>query len=372
MVLLFGAVAFQGAARFLEIQVRPSASVDPADFVQLEPRQKLSANPYALHAVQTGEADLALDAVVAWGSQPDSSDRVGTDGNPSPTNFNPPAWQSFVPDNDLYFQGFTVYGNFSGARTGEIRIYEGVGVAGEPLATHAIDGGSGDLGVRLDPVEWIPMAKGLSYTMQILLTGNTTGTLQGFFGNVYPAGQSSLGEDVDLRFRMDVGFAKPVLSVANGNPGMVSIDGGDNNGTSAVLALKSGSQTMLLDGNEIDSNGELFLNSNSKGHVHVPVLVIDGGADIAEPFQVANSTAETIPAGSVMVIDASNPGHLKLSTQAYDHRVAGIISGAGGVNTGLTLQQKNVLDGGVNVVLTGRVYSAGSDHKLWLATKVLR
>jgi hypothetical protein len=57
------------------------------------------------------------------------------------------------------------------------------------------------------------------------------------------------------------------------------------------------------------------------------------------------------------VIDESQPGHLKLSEQPYDTRVAGIISGAGGVNSGLTLSQQGVLEGGQNVALSGRVYA---------------
>ena len=57
-----------------------------------------------------------------------------------------------------------------------------------------------------------------------------------------------------------------------------------------------------------------------------------------------------------MIIDEDNPGHLKLSRKAYDSRVAGVISGAGGVNPGIQLKQTGVLEGSQNVALTGRVY----------------
>ena len=57
-----------------------------------------------------------------------------------------------------------------------------------------------------------------------------------------------------------------------------------------------------------------------------------------------------------MVIDEKNPGRLTLSERPYDHRVAGIVSGANGVKPGLTLHQEGVLDGGQNVALSGRVY----------------
>jgi hypothetical protein len=60
--------------------------------------------------------------------------------------------------------------------------------------------------------------------------------------------------------------------------------------------------------------------------------------------------------GSVVVIDEENPGKLKLSTQPRDTRVAGIISGAGGVKPGLRLQQDGVMEGDHHVALSGRVY----------------
>jgi hypothetical protein len=47
---------------------------------------------------------------------------------------------------------------------------------------------------------------------------------------------------------------------------------------------------------------------------------------------------------------------LKRSTRAYDSRVAGIISGARGINPGIALRQEGALDCGENVALSGRVY----------------
>lgn len=86
-------------------------------------------------------------------------------------------------------------------------------------------------------------------------------------------------------------------------------------------------------------------------------LTIMGGADLAEPFPVSgNHGTHDLPPGSVVVIDADTPGHLKKSEQAYDTHVAGIISGAGGVNTGIQLKQEGVLEGSQNVALIGRVY----------------
>jgi hypothetical protein len=97
----------------------------------------------------------------------------------------------------------------------------------------------------------------------------------------------------------------------------------------------------------------LNLNVNG-GTVSVPVLEIRGGSDLAEPFEMSS---KDVPMGAVMVIDDSQPGRLKMSTGAYDSRVAGIISGANGINPGISLHQEGALEGGQNVALSGRVYA---------------
>jgi len=90
-----------------------------------------------------------------------------------------------------------------------------------------------------------------------------------------------------------------------------------------------------------------------RGEVSCAALTIRGGADLAEPF--AMSETEVSP-GSVVVIDEQHPGKLKLSAQAYDRKVAGVVSGAGGVKAGISMIQENALEAGQNVALTGRVY----------------
>lgn len=86
-------------------------------------------------------------------------------------------------------------------------------------------------------------------------------------------------------------------------------------------------------------------------------LTIRGGADIVERFDV---TGDAVEPGTVVVIDTEKPGDLAVSTQAYDRRVAGIVSGAGGVKPGICLGQEGVMDGEVPVAMTGRVYVRAS------------
>lgn len=111
----------------------------------------------------------------------------------------------------------------------------------------------------------------------------------------------------------------------------------------------------------VDLGSELHLNFNSDwantviggANVSVCTLTIRGGCDIAEPFKMSDNE---IPKGAVVIIDENNPGHLKMSEQAHDRRVAGIISGANGVNTGVQLTQEGMFENGQNVALSGRVY----------------
>jgi len=88
-------------------------------------------------------------------------------------------------------------------------------------------------------------------------------------------------------------------------------------------------------------------------HLIVRSLTITGGADLAEPFAM---TEGQLPKGSVVVIDPAHPGKLKLSERTYDKRVAGVVSGANGINPGISLKQEGAMEGGQNVALTGRVY----------------
>ena len=61
----FGAGAFPGADRYLEIGVRPSGSLT---FTTLTPRQQITVTPYALFSGATGFADFATNATNAINS----------------------------------------------------------------------------------------------------------------------------------------------------------------------------------------------------------------------------------------------------------------------------------------------------------------
>jgi hypothetical protein len=62
----FGASAFDGSARFLEISVRPH-SADPGSpaYTTLSPRQQFTSTPYAIRSLSTASADTATTATTA-------------------------------------------------------------------------------------------------------------------------------------------------------------------------------------------------------------------------------------------------------------------------------------------------------------------
>ena len=101
------------------------------------------------------------------------------------------------------------------------------------------------------------------------------------------------------------------------------------------------------------------------------VLVLPGGADhvvaVGERVDLLGGIGpvladvrvlllEQVHGRIELVIVEKRLGGLKRSVYAYDRRVAGIVSGANGINSGIILSQPGVNEGGQNVAISGRVY----------------
>lgn len=150
-----------------------------------------------------------------------------------------------------------------------------------------------------------------------------------------------------------------VQGISNSHDGIIGISNATNK-TGVIGLTSKGSNAVAGISSHKDGVGGYFQNSAGGislkvvGTAELGTLRITG-ADLAEPFEVANANA--IQPGAVMTIDPAQPGQLRVSAKAYDHKVAGVISGAGGINTGLTLKQPGTLaDGAHPVALSGRVY----------------
>ncbi|MFM9994240.1 MAG: hypothetical protein ACKVU4_00400 [Phycisphaerales bacterium] len=113
--------------------------------------------------------------------------------------------------------------------------------------------------------------------------------------------------------------------------------------------------------------GGYFVNTSSAGGAalyadglaKVKTLQILGGSDLAEPFNVHGATeTDPIVPGMVVVIDEANPGDLRLSDRPYDTKVAGVISGANGLEPGMVMRAEGqpMADGEHPVAMTGRVW----------------
>jgi hypothetical protein len=128
----------------------------------------------------------------------------------------------------------------------------------------------------------------------------------------------------------------------------------DSDGTTKVLLSTYG--PTLLNGGNVGIGVFPTSKLEVDGRTKTSELEITGGSDLSEHFDIDNSEQE-IKQGMVVCIDPESPGKLVLSSNAYDRKVAGIVSGAGGVRTGLLMGQKDsVANGAYPVALTGRVY----------------
>lgn len=95
------------------------------------------------------------------------------------------------------------------------------------------------------------------------------------------------------------------------------------------------------------NNGDVW--SQGKGSFAVVEV---RGSDIIEKV----NSDEALQPGEVIVIDPGRPNQARRSAQAYDRTVLGVVSGAGGVQHGMELSQKGLLDGNVSFAIAGRVY----------------
>jgi len=165
---------------------------------------------------------------------------------------------------------------------------------------------------------------------------------------------------------MDVeGFTTISLDAESGTDGganLVLTDGSTNTSAANRIILDANSGAAggaLITLKDATGTDQIFLDANwaSSGRSRIVVDEVQiNGADLSEQFDV-KAVSGSIESGMVVCIDPEHSGELLISNQAYDRKVAGIISGAGGIYPGMLMGQSgSMADGKYPIALTGRVY----------------
>jgi hypothetical protein len=294
----FGAGAFAGQARWLEIAAKTSGDVD---FITLTPRQPIRPAPYAVYALASPS-----------GTNPWTQDGAGilySGGGAGVTGSSP-----FSHGKGVFLDGG--WGTGAHVYAWDYDIYQPL-----PLI---LNFSGGRVGVGTD----VPDGKfQVNSSSEAAVIGKHTSNWVGVYGE----SQSSAGV---------WGNSISSIGVQGSSAGayICGVYGYSTNATGygAIFRNTAGGAALWAD-------GKAFVKS----------LEILGGADIVEGFETGEHAIEP---GTVVVIDERHPGELRSSSRAYDSRVAGVVSGAGGIAPGLRLGQEGVMDGETPVAMSGRVY----------------
>ncbi len=344
----FGASAFTGQTNWLQIGVETNGA---GSFTTLTPRQQLMPTPYAIYAEGANATGLSGTIPLAQlpGAVVTTNEASVTLGSLTVSNE--------TNNGSLNLESGIMYSGDSTLMISEEfnNLFVGLGAGNFGTAFHGI----GNMGFGNGALASVTVYE-VSFTV---------------FDAIYNTaeGASALGADTVGQY-----------NVANGAFALRDNTNGSDNtaeGAEALGALVSGNNNIALGYNaainftnsesgNIDIGNAGVAGENNiirigtpgnqtqtylSGTVNCSILAITGGSDLAEPFEVS-SPSRDIPQGSVVVIDEQNPGRLKVSSQPYDTRVAGVLSGANGIHPGIQMQQQGLVDGGKNVALSGRVY----------------
>lgn len=417
VILNWGTANFDGNERWLEIRVRhPNDPTNAEQFTVLGPRQQLTVVPYAIHALNGGGgggSGFWSDSGSAISNT--NSGFVGI-GRPNPVTIAElfglqapgDSWAGMYIKSDgaagLPFYGYDTptYRSYHylAETTGTWTLYNGgslyftrtgnLGV-GRPAPTSKIEANGiihstvGGFKFPDGSVQTTAGGGGGGSSEEVILSDSSANQTVNLRASINGPGTSS---GPTLKFSSNAGLETMVLTGgltssadlkmnnrdyfqtfrimsdwSSGGGSWLQMKQGDND--RGVIIMANGLTGQGDRGGEIDlftANGakSLILHGDYDGsgesRVVTNVVEITGGSDLSENFDIA-AGALAIEPGSVVAIDPASPGNLRLSTEAYDRKVAGIVSGADGVKPGLLMGQKgSVADGDYPVALTGRVY----------------
>jgi hypothetical protein len=403
----FGATAFTGEARWLEISVKQGGPGLPTDYLKLNPQplppapashfSRLAGN--VLDGVITGQklAPLAIttthisDGAITAPKLGPASITSGNVANNAITAAKIASGQvvkslnglrddvslaaganvTLTPNGNTLTIASSGGGNgltlpFSGSGSSADGLFQ-VNNSGSGAASDGMVGMTGSSASQVSGVRGVATsASGVVVGVYGRATESPAGTgivgyggaTGGYFTSTRPGGRAGVFDgDVSVNGKASIGALD--VGMVTGN---LSLAGATSEAALGILSLSGWAPEGLQPPTRfiVRREGTVGIGTANpqatldvRGTTQTRVLTITGGADIAEPFPLKE---EEIEKGSVVIIDDQHPGRLKRSTQAYDTRVAGIVSGANGINPGIALKQEGALDQGENVALTGRVY----------------
>jgi hypothetical protein len=357
----FGVNALNGDKRWLQIEVRSPAG--SGSYSTLAPRQPLNGAPYA---IQTR------------GIFVDPAKRVGI-GTTTPAEMLHVSGGNFVLDRGGSTSSITRTLTIGGARdiNGtdyaqlDFRNYDQADLATDYVGARISsrnEGSSDDGDLRfslatdgvLQQRMLISSAGNVGIgtsapASRLEVVGNIATTTLSLDGTIRRGGTTPATTDLGLYSLTEGNWLR---IVTNNAPIQFFTDSAE--GTSTTPAANSPALTIAANG-DVGIGTHPGAKLDVAGIARVDMLQIDGGADLAENFDVAPATHDAAMVapqpGMVVRIDAAQIGKLVVADQAYDRRVAGIISGAGDVRPAVTLGQPGTAaDGEHPVASVGRVW----------------
>lgn len=296
--LNFSSAVWAGNAVFVQIEVRPGAS--SGAYTVLTPRQSVRPAPYAVHALNVPWTPSGTDIFSS------NSGKVGI-GNSSPLA-------------KLHVQGLSENTDIT---DGVLMVHSPGGIIGN-IMTFDGDEINGWSGLSLSPHA--------NTDIDMVMGGGNVG-----IGTTAPAVKLHVVGGTDSE--PDSGGFVVIGTTTSSN---ISIDNNE------IMARTNGAPSTLFlnfDGGTVDISGADV--------TRVKVLEITG-ADLAEKFPVSDT--EKLAPGTVVMIDAANPGKLCRASGAYNKRVAGVISGANSLPAGTILGNLPGFEDAPPVALSGRVW----------------
>jgi hypothetical protein len=250
--------------------------------------------------------------------------------------------------------------------TGEIALGDGAG--GMPITLHAVEGTNSVIRVGgSKKTGWLSVWNGA--TKEIALLGGNEGVLelrdakqqstialravQGNDASIAVGGSKRSGWIV---VRND---ADKDAAFLTGHEGAGTLELRDKTGNT-VISLKGDGAAGFFGG--LGSDGDLIVlpkeaTAQDASQASVAIRGHSGdivlrNADCAEEFDVEDATG--VEGGTVLVLN--DRGGLCVAHQPYDRRVAGVVSGAGGLRPGIVLGREPGATGRRPVALSGKVF----------------